>query len=135
MRPFLSGDKKKTRLIDQAFEEMTRMLSQDHTLVVQATACLLSGAERSDEMRSLEEGVNSGERLIRRLVIEHLSMNPEQDLASSLTLLSVVYDVERIGDYASSLLELAELAPDLNTTSEAGSVVKALVTSYPRCLR
>ena len=53
-----------------------------------------------------DEDINVGERMVRRMVFQHLMVNPHQDLTTSLSLISIVHDVERIGDYAKSLLEL-----------------------------
>ena len=59
-----------------------------------------AGIDRDDR------DINAGERLVRRLVLQHLNLNPQQDLSTSLVLVSIVHDVERIGDYAKSLIEL-----------------------------
>ena len=58
-----------------------------------------------------DEAINMGERMVRRLVAEHLTINPKQDLPSSLVLISIVHDVERIGDYTKGLIELSRFRP------------------------
>ncbi|HSG27372.1 MAG TPA: PhoU domain-containing protein [Candidatus Krumholzibacterium sp.] len=51
--------------------------------------------------------INDREREIRRMLAEHLSINPRQDTAGSLAMMSLVKDAERIGDYAKNIFELA----------------------------
>jgi phosphate uptake regulator len=60
-----------------------------------------------------DETINVGERMVRRMVAQHLTINPEQDLPSSLVLISIVHDVERIGDYTKGLIELSRFRPPI----------------------
>jgi len=56
--------------------------------------------------------VNKLERRIRKQVVAHLSIEGNSlDLPYCLVLVGLVKDVERIGDYAKNLSELAELHP------------------------
>jgi phosphate uptake regulator len=57
--------------------------------------------------------VNELERVIRRQVVTHLSVKGnEADLPYSLLLISLVKDVERLGDYAKNLSEIVDIRPD-----------------------
>ena len=60
----------------------------------------------------MDDRVDEGERMVRRTVLEHLSVNPHQELVSSLILVSMVQDAERIGDFARGLAELIPLAKE-----------------------
>ncbi len=62
-----------------------------------------------EEIRSLDVKVNKTERKIRKRLVEHISMNPEQDTVATLVMMSVVKDAERIGDYCKNFVEVAEL--------------------------
>lgn len=135
MWSFFTSDKKKSHLVNRAFDEMSEMLAQDLSLVSAATECLLNKEASPPNVQSIEEQINSSERLIRRLVLEHLTLNPDQDLSASLALLSVVHDVERIGDYAKSILEIAGMAPELGLDTEAGRVIEKLAREVPEVLR
>ncbi|MFC2015238.1 PhoU domain-containing protein [Chloroflexota bacterium] len=53
--------------------------------------------------------VNEQEKEIRRLLFEHLSVNPLHDLSGALALMSLVKDAERIGDYSKNLFETGVL--------------------------
>lgn len=54
-----------------------------------------------------DQKINDCEKEVRRKVLEHLTINPRQDLSSSLILITVVKDLERIGDYVKNIVELA----------------------------
>jgi phosphate uptake regulator len=134
MWSFLTSQSKKSHLINQAFEEMSAMLAQDVGLVSSAITCLTAKAPPPD-VASIEERINSSERMIRRLILEHLTLNPDHDLSASLGLLSVVHDVERIGDYAKSIVEIAGMAPELNMDTEVGRVIGELSREVPLILQ
>ena len=56
--------------------------------------------------------VNQLERLIRKQVVAHLSLSGNRpDVPYSLLLVSLVKDLERVGDYAKNLSEVRELHP------------------------
>jgi phosphate uptake regulator len=55
--------------------------------------------------------VNKLERTIRKQVIAHLSLGNSASLPYCLLLMSLVKDVERIGDYAKNMSEVRELHP------------------------
>ena len=97
-------------LIEQAFEDVSLMLRQSGKMLDLATAALLENQELKSDLDALDDLVDEGERRVRRLVLEHLSMNPEQDLVASLVLVSLVQDAERVGDFARGLGELLPLA-------------------------
>lgn len=50
--------------------------------------------------------VNKGEREIRRMLVEHLSLHPRHDISGSLVMMSLVKDAERIGDYSKNIFEV-----------------------------
>jgi phosphate uptake regulator len=57
--------------------------------------------------------INKLERVIRKQVIAHLSLaGNSPNLPYSLLLMSLVKDVERIGDYAKNLTEIHDFHPD-----------------------
>jgi phosphate uptake regulator len=50
--------------------------------------------------------VNALQIDIRKKVLEHLTISPEQDVTASLVLITIVVDIERIGDFAKNIVEL-----------------------------
>jgi phosphate uptake regulator len=54
-----------------------------------------------------DQMINAYEREVRRKVFTHLTVASERDLHAGLVLVSVVIDIERIGDYTKNIVELA----------------------------
>lgn len=72
----------------------------------------LTPEERTELYRG-DVMVNKLERTIRKRVIAHLSLRgTAADLPYCLSLMSLVKDVERIGDYSKNLAEVREIHPD-----------------------
>ena len=73
--------------------------------------------EAKEEIYRRDVEVNRTERVIRRRIVEHLSVQPGMDVPACLILMSVVKDAERIGDYCKNILEAAELETEALTKS------------------
>lgn len=97
---------KRASLLYDAFQEALKMMEEGERMFVASTDSLVSGAPPQLDLARSDRDINASERLARRLIFQHLTLNPQQDLPASLILVSVIYDMERIGDYAKSLLEL-----------------------------
>ena len=98
-------------LLKQAFETAGQMLVVTREMYDEVIRCTLQGTQSQFDVHQRDKDLNVMEKEIRRKILEHLSINPQQDVASSLVLASVVNDIERIGDYAKNVEELMELAP------------------------
>jgi phosphate uptake regulator len=93
----------------------TRMLELTREMTLSAGRIGLDGngapADRTG-IYDQDVQVNKLERTIRKQVVAHLSVESNSpDLPYCLVLVGLVKDVERIGDYAKNLSELAELHP------------------------
>ena len=95
----------KRTLVHDAIDEVIKMLERAEGMFGVACGKLLEEGGDVDIGQS-DEDINVGERMVRRMVFQHIMVNPQQDLPAGLSLISIVHDVERIGDYAKSLLEL-----------------------------
>lgn len=62
--------------------------------------------EERDELLSADVRVNKLERKLRKQIVSHLALNGGGDAVYGLLLMSLVKDVERIGDYAKNLSEI-----------------------------
>ena len=58
----------------------------------------------------MDDLIDDSERMVRRTVLEHLTINPKQDLVASLILVSMGQDAERIGDFVRGLGEIRDLS-------------------------
>ena len=64
-------------------------------------------------IRQRDVEVNALQRTIRRQVVAHLSFETSRgDVPYSLLLISLVKDIERLGDYAKNLSEVRSIHPD-----------------------
>lgn len=105
-REILNSKKRRTLVYD-AIDEMMEMLTRAQKMF--GTVCRrMTSADDSprDDVSQDDRELNIEERIVRRMIFEHLALNPEADLPASLALVSIVHDVERIGDYCKSLIEL-----------------------------
>jgi phosphate uptake regulator len=100
----------KSRLIDAAFNDVSRMLRQSARMLDYALGALLDHRPLEVDLEDMDDVVDEGERMVRRTILQHLAINPQHDLVPSLILLSMVQDAERIGDFARGLVEVSKLA-------------------------
>ncbi len=106
----LFGSAARYTLVEAAFRDFSGMLRQSAKMFDLAMAALLDNTPLEADLDDMDNAVDDGERMIRRTVLEHLSLSPEKDLVASLVLISIVQDAERVGDFARGLGELPELA-------------------------
>ena len=97
-------------LIEGAFRDVAEMLTQAERMLDHALGAVLDNRALEVDLERMDDSVDEGERMVRRSVLEHLTVNPKQDLVASLVLASMVQDAERIGDFARSISELVRLA-------------------------
>ena len=71
--------------------------------------------------------VNQSERSIRKQVVAHLSIQGNRlDVPYCLLLMSLVKDVERMGDYAKNILELADFGPEQFPDDEVAQELQSI---------
>jgi len=101
---------RKTRgLLLRALEETRSMLKREEKMFSAAVDSLMCNCEADIDLDQYDKEINRGEKVVRRMMLEHLIVNPKQDLPACLVLISIVIDVERIGDYTKSIFELGRL--------------------------
>lgn len=103
----------------QAVEDrIQQMLADDRHAFDLAMRSLLGGepaGEVKKELKATDQKVNEGERQIRRALVVHASVFGEFSTPAVLVYMSVVKDIERVGDYAKNLLDLAKDGADFST--------------------
>ncbi len=98
------------------FTEMMKEVDKMYTTTTQLIFGKFRGKEKDIKQRIYREDIfiNKSERKIRKKVIEHLAFQRNVDIASSLIMMSVVKDAERIGDFCKNLYEVHEMYPEFN---------------------
>jgi len=97
-------------------ENFARMLKLAHEMTLSAGSIFFEKKalpEERDQIRRQDIEVNQLERAIRKQVVAHLSIpGNTSDVPYCLLLMSLVKDVERLGDYAKNILELVDFCPE-----------------------
>lgn len=62
-----------------------------------------------DKIYSIDKKINELQKDIRKRIVEHLAIQPSVNIPTSLLLMSVVKDAERLGDYSKNLYEVTTL--------------------------
>ena len=100
-------------LLDTAFDTTLTMLEFDHKMHTASVATLRESdtSELPFDIKKTDRKINKYEREVRRNVLTHLSIAGTQNIVPGLALVSIVIDVERIGDYTKNIADLARMHP------------------------
>lgn len=104
---------RKDDLLTQSLQEAHQMLDLDLEMFEASVESL----RRCDDgtvaldVHKMDKLVNRAERDVRRKIMTHLVVSGPSDLPSGLALVNVVIDLERIGDYATDIYDLARYHP------------------------
>lgn len=101
---------KHQQFMKSVVEEFGQMLKDDEHVLNTAWGALAGEVEVDSIKESIhdkDKSVNKHERDIRRRLLEHLSINPGQDVSGCLVMMSLVKDAERIGDYSKNIYDVA----------------------------
>ncbi len=111
---------RKDNLLQQAFDRSVEMLELDSRMFTTAVESL----RRRDDARldmdvyAADQKINHYEREVRRKAVTHLALGQDADLHGGMVLISIVIDIERIGDYMKNIVELAIAQPGSFTGGE-----------------
>ncbi len=96
-------------LLDEAYATTVEMIEYDHKMYCAAREVLReSNTDKLPfDIRGMDRKINKYERQVRRRVLTHLTIAGTTNLVPGLALVSVVIDVERIGDYTKNIVDLA----------------------------
>ena len=97
-------------LIRDAIRSVDTMLEVSGEMLDTALAHLLDNEPLAFDLSARDREVNENEQRVRRLVLEHLAIDPGTERTMSLLLVSSVQEAERLGDLAKSLAQAASLA-------------------------
>ena len=100
---------KSDSLYEQALGECHEMLDIDLTMLKESIKSLRKSdsADIDIDIFKMDKKINEFERDVRRKVMTHLAIGGKEDIGSGLVLVSVVIDIERIGDYTKNIYDLA----------------------------
>jgi phosphate uptake regulator len=111
-------------------EDFDQMLDLSRDVTVRAGSLLFGEGAEANERKAIHQQdvkINQLERRIRKRVIAHLTLGAEASSVSyCLLLMSLVKDVERLGDYAKNLAQIRHMGggpvPDDDNGTEIGAI-------------
>jgi len=100
---------KKDTLMDRAYQRSYLMLDLTREMFSRAKESLrhLEDNQVNVDIYDKDSEINKYEREVRRNVFNHLAVSGAAKLPSGLALVSIIIDIERIGDYTKNIVELA----------------------------
>ena len=100
-------------LLKQALDESYIMLEIDREMVKESIYSLRKRdtSELKIDVAKKDLMINEYEKEVRKKVLTHLAISGVQDLTPGLVLVSIIIDIERIGDYTKNIVELATNHP------------------------
>jgi phosphate transport system protein len=99
----------KDTLMDRAYHRSFLMLDITQDMFIKAKNSLRHTDSNQVDINIYDRDaeVNRYEREVRRDVFNHLAVSGVEKLPSGLVLVSIIIDIERIGDYTKNMVELA----------------------------
>jgi phosphate transport system protein len=100
---------RKESLLQQAYDRSLEMLQEDREMFLAAASSLREHDDARIELDiyAKDQMINAYEREVRRKVMTHLAVQRSGNIAAGLALVSIVIDIERIGDLTKNIVDLA----------------------------
>jgi phosphate transport system protein len=126
--------------LDHIEATIQQMLTDDREAFDLAMSALLGDVDANavrKKVKATDLRVNEGERSIRRELVVHASVVGSFDSPALFVYMSIVKDIERIGDYAKNLLDLSRDGANLgdhpdwrSRWHEAAEMITATATAF-----
>jgi len=104
---------KADNLLQQAWDQSYEMLKIGQEMFLESIRVLRHSDDDKVrvEVREKDKIVNRYEREVRRKVITHCAVQGATTLSGGMALVSIIIDIERIGDYTKNMVDLAANHP------------------------
>ncbi len=116
---FFRGGSRST--IDEVEKTLVEMMQNARQNYDEAMDAVFGGGKSKStkkELKKTDREINLAQQKVRRDLMMHASVSPTVDLAETLAYMSVVKDVERVGDYAKNLYDLAKFGADFSAAED-----------------
>jgi len=122
---------RKESLLKQAYNRSLEMIREDREMYLAAMKSLREHDDsRIDiDIYAKDQMINAYEREVRRNVLTHLTVAQGQNAHAGLALVSIVVDIERIGDYTKNIVALALQHPGRLKCGSFDADVKKMETT------
>jgi phosphate transport system protein len=98
-------------LVEEAENIVSEMLEISYNMFQYSMKIVIEKAKEKENIYAIDKKLNALEIDVRKKILEHLSINPSQDITPSLVLVTIVVDIERLGDYSKNLIEVSHKYP------------------------
>ena len=95
----------------EAVDIVIEMLNIAYDMFQYSMRVVIEKEKEVEDIYEIDQKLNHLEIKVRKDVLEHLAINPAQDIIPSLILTTIVIDIERIGDFSKNLIELSHKYP------------------------
>jgi phosphate uptake regulator len=96
-------------LLKDALEQSALAIDKAGRMFSLGMAVVTDGSGIEKTIFDMDSELNAIQIDIRKKVLEHLAIKPAQDVTSSLILITIIIDIERVGDLAKNLVELYQM--------------------------
>lgn len=103
---------RKSSLMKEAEDTVIEMLNIAYDMFQYSMRVVIEKEKEKEDIYEIDKKLNQLQIKVRRDVLEHLAINPAQDVIASLILTTIVIDIERIGDFSKNLIELSHKYPE-----------------------
>lgn len=122
---------RKDNMLQQAYDRSLEMLKEDREMFLAASSSLREHDDARIELDiyAKDQMINAYEREVRRKVLTHLALTSGQSIAAGLALVSIVVDIERIGDLTKNIVDLALRHPGKLTCGNLEEDIRKIETT------
>ncbi len=99
---------KRQDLLQQAYDLSINMLKTELDMFETASNSLRHNVEGEIDVYEKDQQINEYQREVRRKVVAHLATSASRDIVFGLMIVSIIIDIERIGDYIKNMMDLAK---------------------------
>ncbi|MEJ2053272.1 MAG: PhoU domain-containing protein [Calditrichaceae bacterium] len=111
---------KADNLLKQAWNTSYEMIEITHEMFLESMKALRQQEHDkvNKEIRAKDKKINKYEREVRRDVLTHLAVQGAKDVPAGLVLITIIIDIERIGDYTKNIVELVDARAETLSAGE-----------------
>jgi len=129
------GCQTKAGLLTDVRELALRMINTVAVMFDRTTDALVGdadAAEAHEAVQEMDRQVDRAQQELRRGLVFHMGVNPQDDAECCLALMVVAKDAERAGDYCKNLVEVANLAHGPLGATAYGPVLREMCSEVSR---
>ena len=107
--------------IEEVEATLVEMMHNARHVYDEAMGAVFGGGKSKETKRDVkktDKEINIAQQQVRQALVMHASVSPTLDIADTLAYMSVVKDVERVGDYSKNLYDLAKYGADFSTAPD-----------------